>query len=225
MSMNLYVKSAAELELRRFERNPGLIENLADGAALSGLGGLPAGFPNADEVLRSLDRHRPASFRERIFMFFMKRKMRRDLAKLSARMASARSSGPTGTSEVLDLHKSWHMLHYVFTGSAWEGAAPANTLLLGGREVGEDMGYGPARIVSVAETSAFDAFLKGQTPEALERRIDISRMSSLGIYCAEGGEDADAAELVDDLGHYLPMLKSYVAEAADKRNGLVIWMS
>lgn len=128
-----------------------------------------------------------------------------------------------GNTPGLDLHKSWHMLHYLFTGTAWEGEAPAATLLLGGQEVGEDMGYGPARVLSTTDTAKFAEYLDGLDLEHLYERLDAAAMRALEIYCAPDDDD-DVAELGDDLEHYFPRLRAFVADAAQKGNGLLIWM-
>jgi hypothetical protein len=117
----------------------------------------------------------------------------------------------------LELDKSWHVLHFLFTGQPSHGPMPAAALLSGGREIGEDLGYGPARALSAAETKAFAQFLAGQTAAALAGRIDVATMERLGIYAA----DDDSAEDVD---HYFPQLQAYVDDAAKHGRGLVIWM-
>ena len=120
--------------------------------------------------------------------------------------------------DALELDKSWHVLHFLLAGSAWDGPLPAAALLTGGREVGEDLGYGPARALSAKETQAFAQFLGAQSEAALVKKIDVPKMQSLDIYCA----DDDSEE---DLNHYFPQLKSYVTDAAAKGQGLLIWMS
>jgi hypothetical protein len=117
----------------------------------------------------------------------------------------------------LDLDKSWHVLHYLLTGSAWDGPMPAAALLSGGREVGEDLGYGPARALNAQETKAFAQFLSTQSESQLVKKIDVAKMEQLEIYAA----DQDSGE---DVEHYFPQLKSYVADAAAKGQGLLIWM-
>ena len=150
-----------------------------------------------------------------------------------------RATGRAGRGEErgpkLDLHKSWHLLHYVFTGTTWHGAMPAGSLLNGGREVGEDFGYGPARVLDADETSAFAEFLDGATLEELRSRIDASVLDEAGIYGFEFFEDdegADAGEhdamtgqAVEDLEHFFPALQSFVVRAAKDRQGLVIWIT
>src|SRR5579871_4905619 len=59
----------------------------------------------------------------------------------------------------LDLHKSWHLLHYLFTGEVGPAESPGG-MLMGGEELGEDIGYGPPRLHEAEATRAFGAFLK-----------------------------------------------------------------
>lgn len=120
--------------------------------------------------------------------------------------------------DALELDKAWHVLHYAFTESAWAGPQPAATLLSGGREVGDDLGYGPARALSPKETQAFAQFLAAQSEASLARKLNVPKMQGLDIYCAD--EDSE-----EDLNHYFPQLKSYVLDAAAKGQGLLIWMS
>src|SRR5829696_7547426 len=46
--------------------------------------------------------------------------------------------GPLGNFE-----KSWHGLHFLLTGTAWEGEPPLNFLLAGGREIDIGLGLSP----------------------------------------------------------------------------------
>lgn len=134
------------------------------------------------------------------------------------------TGGSGDESRTLELDKSWHVLHYLFTGSAWEGALPAAMLLSGGAEAGPDLGYGPARVISAADTAAFARFLAGQSADSLCARIDTAQMQSLEIYCA--GDDDDASvEIEEDIQHYFPQLQSHVTAAAQRGCGLIIWLS
>src|SRR5262249_37024227 len=54
--------------------------------------------------------------------------------------------------DTLSLEKSWHGLHFVLTGSNDGDRMPLAFLLCGGQEVGEDLGYGPAHLLSPAQT-------------------------------------------------------------------------
>ncbi|PPD46458.1 MAG: hypothetical protein CTY15_00020 [Methylocystis sp.] len=123
---------------------------------------------------------------------------------------------------VLDLHESWHMLHFLFTGDAWEGELPVATLLAGGREVGEDLGYGRPRMLSVTETEDFARFLEPLQVASLTARLDGQAMKALGVYCVQ--DEESCADLRDDLARYFPRLRSFVGDAARKGRGMLIWM-
>ena len=59
----------------------------------------------------------------------------------------------------LDLDKAWHGLHFLFTGTAWEGTEPANFLLSGGIDLGDDESWGPVRGLEPEVVRRIAAFL------------------------------------------------------------------
>src|SRR5262245_43187400 len=67
----------------------------------------------------------------------------------------------SGGGPVLDIHKSWHGLHWLLCQSAWDGPEPLKHAVLGGQEIGEDLGYGPARLVDGAKVRAVAEALAG----------------------------------------------------------------
>jgi hypothetical protein len=54
--------------------------------------------------------------------------------------------GSNGKGDELEVDKAWHGLHFLLTGSAWEGSFPLNFIVAGGQEVGDDLGYGPLEV-------------------------------------------------------------------------------
>ena len=125
---------------------------------------------------------------------------------------------------VVDLHKSWHMFHFLFTGRAEGGSPPGSLLMEGGEEVGEDLGYGPARLIGPADTAAFANFIGALSVDELKARLDGPRMAALGIY--PGFEAADAVgEYADDVEHYFPKLRDHLAAAAAAREAVLVWLS
>src|SRR5687767_13290253 len=67
----------------------------------------------------------------------------------------------------LDLDKSWHGLHYLLTGSAWEGEGPQAFLVSGGELI--DLNVRSARIFWPEEVQTIDAALTGLTAGELRR--------------------------------------------------------
>jgi hypothetical protein len=92
----------------------------------------------------------------------------------------------------MDVEKAWHGLHYLLTGSDWEGEEPLCFLVTGGQEIGDiDVGYGPARALTSGQVRNWAEALAGISEEQLRERFDPVRMSELDIYPSiwnEGGE-------------------------------------
>src|SRR5262245_2403523 len=149
--------------------------------------------------------------------------------EIEVRTAEARAAttalGPI--EKVLGLEKSWHLLHYVLTGHAGPANAPGD-LLLTGEDIGEDLGYGPARLHDEAQTREFSRFLHDQDLERLQARVDLKQTTDLGIYAIPGGPGSEAEcekELRDEVALYFPRLRDYVREMSGKGNGLLVWVS
>ena len=81
----------------------------------------------------------------------------------------------------MELDKMWHGLHFLFTGTAWEGPEPGCFLLCGGEEIGNE-DVGPARVLSPDQVSQFAAFLRELSHDELARRYNPARMTELEIY-------------------------------------------
>lgn len=129
--------------------------------------------------------------------------------------------------EPLELDKSWHVLHYVFSGGVGGEALPAGALFAGD-EVGPDVGYGPARLLGEDAVRQFSDFLGALSVESLEQRIDLGRMTQLGIYGTPFGQWPAAVyerELREWVGATFPPLKAYVGKMAQLGYGLLIWLS
>jgi hypothetical protein len=82
-----------------------------------------------------------------------------------------------------DLEGVWDGLHFLFTGTAWEGDEPACYLIRGGAEIGEadELGYSVLQALSPVKVQQFATFLHGLSHEELERRLDPERMKALQV--------------------------------------------
>lgn len=154
--------------------------------------------------------------------------LERQMKEALARVARARErlTGFGSLEESLNLDKSWHVLHYVFTGGVGGEPLPAGALLAGD-EVGPDVGYGPARLLGEAAVRQFSDFLNAANLEHLRDRVDLVRMTQLGIYGIPFGPGPRVdyeRELRDWVTSMFPPLKSYVAKMAQLGYGLLIWL-
>lgn len=126
-----------------------------------------------------------------------------------------------GLDDALSLEKSWHGLHFILTGTAWEGDAPLNFLVSGGIPVGEEeIGYGPARIVAADDVPDLRQALSAFTPADFDRNFDRTKLSKAEIYPSIW--DEPLVELKWEYDNYLQALKSHVQRAAETGQALLI---
>ncbi len=215
MSICLYIKHASEIDQARYRR---------DGV---GLTDLPSGnSSNQDYSLAELQTlERTIATREAAGLVDPGRDAahRALKARVAKGLALAKGSGDASMPAppaVLDLHKSWHILHYALCCSGECGALPAATLLAGGSEVGHDLGYGRARLVDAAATRAFATCLADIEISVLTGSLIPKAMRAQKIYGASRSLASLSADLTDDF----PRLRDHVAAAARDHFGLLIWM-
>jgi hypothetical protein len=127
-----------------------------------------------------------------------------------------------------DLEGLWHGLHFLFTGTAWEGDEPACYLLRGGDEIGDadELGYSVLQALSPAKVERFLAFLQTLSREELERRFSPARMMELKIepeHWYRAGETGDRP--LDQLLDGYDELRAFVAAAAEARAGALVYVS
>src|SRR5262249_46291265 len=119
---------------------------------------------------------------------------------------------------------SWHGLHYLLTGDAWDGPAPLNFLVSGGREIrGADAGYGPPRTFTPEETRGLNDALANISGDELWSRYDAEAMEASSIYPMIWDEDED--DLKDEYTMYFEQVKQRISNAASRGNGFLVSIS
>ena len=114
----------------------------------------------------------------------------------------------------LDVDKAWHAIHYLLTGTAWEIGEGAAAAILGGTEIGEDGGYGPARLMSREMVRAIAAELDELDVEVLRARFDPAAIAAANIY--PNVWDRGIEEFDEYLGpHYANLRRFYLTAAAN----------
>jgi hypothetical protein len=128
-----------------------------------------------------------------------------------------------------DVDKAWHCLHFLLTGSAWEGEPPLDFIVAGGTEVGdEDVGYGPARAFTSADVRAMADALDQLTASDLVRHFDGKQMDALEIYPAVGSWTEVDPTREETFGYYsgaFDSLKELLQRGRARRLGLLVWLS
>ncbi|MCA9817980.1 MAG: YfbM family protein [Candidatus Obscuribacterales bacterium] len=122
------------------------------------------------------------------------------------------------------LEKSWHGIHYLLTGSQWEGKEPYCYLLSGGETIGDiDVGYGPARALRPDKLKDFNAALSEIDRAELRKKYDKKSLLSNEIYPSVWNQGSD-----DDNFDYLysnfVTLKEFLREGAQKSYGAIVWL-
>src|SRR5580704_8543638 len=140
-------------------------------------------------------------------------------AEYEAVMQPLRDAGAFGDdTNVLRLEKSWHTLHYLLTGSA----EPVNTCLgkaiLGGAEIGPDLGYGPARLLSPEEVREVAEALARLSKEDLAQCFNLSAMEAANIYACDSEEELELAQA------YFERMMHFYADAAAMGNAVIFYL-
>jgi len=120
----------------------------------------------------------------------------------------------------LDLHKSWHCLHFMLTGKAEEtGGTPLGDAILGGVEIGgeeADTGYGPPRALKPAQVRAVADALADFPIDQRAQEFDAMAAEKAGIYVAKHDPE--------ELNEYFGKLRSFYDDAARKGNAVILWI-
>ncbi|BDI33073.1 hypothetical protein CCAX7_51240 [Capsulimonas corticalis] len=128
--------------------------------------------------------------------------------------------GPSTTT----LDKAWQGLHFLLTGTAWEGNLPSAYLLEGGAPVGKvNVGFGPARAMRPSDVRAFDNHLLMVSPETLAERLDLAKMVALDIYPFHAQDSHE--DTLRYLQSYFEDLRKCVHDAAANGRGLITYIA
>jgi len=122
-----------------------------------------------------------------------------------------------------DIDKAWHGIHYLLTGTADGGERPWSFLVSGGREVGDvDVGYGPARVFTAAETRTIHDALATLSEDALRSRFNPADMTAKDIYPEIWNRDPEEDDTLGYLIEYFRQLRRFLQQASDSEVGIVV---
>ena len=122
---------------------------------------------------------------------------------------------------IVDVDKAWHCIHFMLTGQADGGDEPLSWAILGGEETGGDAGYGPARILTPDQVRTLSSALASIDKVAFSSRYDPLAMKRADVYlsemCVRDGDEA----LVYIVDNYLALTDFY-RDAAERGDGAVL---
>jgi uncharacterized protein DUF1877 len=123
----------------------------------------------------------------------------------------------------LDIDKTWHVIHFLLNGDPWDGIQPLVNVVLGGTQIStEDLGYGPARYLTISEVRDVAAALAPISSEELMSRFDAQAVMRAKIYPEGWTGDAEDREYI---ATYFDGLKEFFAEAAASKQAVVLYLS
>jgi hypothetical protein len=133
---------------------------------------------------------------------------------------------PGGATAEHEIDKAWHGLHFLFTGTAWEGDEPACFLVRGGSALGADADdEALPRVLSATEGAAFAAFLQSLSREELARRYDPARMTELDIYPSIWSRPEEEQQNREYLLDAYERLRDFVVAATTEGDQLVMMVT
>jgi hypothetical protein len=121
-----------------------------------------------------------------------------------------------------DVDKAWHGIHYLLTGTAWEGREPFCWAIMGAADIGPDLGMGPASYLTPEQVVRLSAALDSLTTDELHARFDPQDMQDKGIY-PEAIWVRDGEEALDYLLNNLAHLVDFYRDAAARGDGVLQW--
>src|SRR5438445_3371877 len=206
MGMIGHLRAITEEQLSTFQQNPASLGDFLHGKARANSANLMAALQRAQEIgLRAIGKPEE------------KEKARLEIIReLTAAGVKLPTDGPD--KDGLSLEKSWHSLHYLLTGSAQEVDSPLGNAILGGKEIGPDMGYGPARFLDARQVQEVSSALSKVPNHDLARRFDLRAINAAKVYACDDEGELKLAQ------HYFQLVVKYYAEAAKQRNAMLLYI-
>jgi hypothetical protein len=133
--------------------------------------------------------------------------------------------GPREKGDEIDLDKSWHLMHFLLTGSAEGTDTPTSFLLDDWPPIGDvEIGWGKAWAIDAEGLRRFNEALREVEDDSLCVRFDTERMKAEDVYLADAFE-GDEAEGCNYVLHHLSVLRTFVAEAARRNCGAIGYLT
>ncbi len=126
--------------------------------------------------------------------------------------------------EPVSLGKDWHLLHFALTGTADAAPGPAGDAILGGEELGEDLGYGPARLLSPDAVRAVAAHLGRLGAAGIVGGLDLTAIPE-EVYSADFVAEEDPEEVREELELVAEVLVGLYRAAAAEGKAVVVWLA
>lgn len=122
-----------------------------------------------------------------------------------------------------DVDKAWQGIHFLLSGDPLKGEGTLALAVLGGPEIGDDVGYGPARFLTPSQVSAVNEALSKITQDEFRSRFNPAALQKADIYPPEVWETGEDA--FEFLWENFEIMKDYYNDAAQKGNAMLIYIN
>ena len=129
---------------------------------------------------------------------------------------------PESFNAYYDIDKMWHPIHFVLTGSPFEGNFPLNFIAYGGIEVGKDNGYGALRVLYSNEVKELKNELDKISIENFKEKLNIADLNKNDIYPKNDRWDN---EILNNVIEEYENLKYFINDSFSKNKGIYISIS
>jgi|SRR5579859_329131 len=211
MGMIGHLRQVTPDELTKMRSNPASVRNLLQGRMPASVEDMKAALQRVQEIGMKAEAKGPVTDPEEIAK--VRAKILQELESVGAKVPG---DGPD--EDGLSLEKSWHTLHYLLSGSAEEADSPPGNAILGGKQIGPDLGYGPARFLTPNQVREVAAALKKVSNDDLARRFDLNAMKAAKIYACKDEGELELAQ------HYFQHVVQYYTEAASRGNAMLLYL-
>ena len=214
MGMRGHVRQITPAELKHLQRNPESVNEIIRGKVR----------PDPAKMLAVLQRTQQIALDARAAGILddpgekerVRAEILKELAGAGINVGVSVDEGPS--EDGLNLEKSWHVLHYLLTGKVEDAPPPLGNAILGGKEIGEDFGYGPARFLTPQQVHEVAAALVLISKDDLSARFDLKAMKAARIYPISDESELELAQ------GYFEQLSRYYAGAAASGNAMLLWV-
>jgi hypothetical protein len=121
----------------------------------------------------------------------------------------------------VDLDKNWHILHYLLTGDVNPSNSALGSAILGGEEIGEDLGYGPARLLLPNRVAEISTALSDIDIAINYESIDREDPNISELYCTFEFFDGEKEYLVK----LFKEMSSMYAEASNTNSAVIAYLA
>lgn len=91
----------------------------------------------------------------------------------------------------IDIDKAWHGIHFMLTGTQYDGTPPLSNVIFSGATIGDDVGYGPACYLIATEVAEVAEALRSLPSHEFANRYDAAALTANEIYPQTWGDDED----------------------------------